>query len=73
MSAEPILEPITPSDMPRDHAATAEALARLDRIYAELEQDIARAVSDVAQERDPDDRKGSISRRVLALFGYGEP
>ncbi len=72
-AAAPIREPITLSDMPREQGTVPESLARLQRIYAELEQDIARAVSEAAAQRDPDESKRTVSRRVLAMFGYGEP
>lgn len=61
-----ILDPITPQDMPRDQDVAWESLAKLDRIYDELERDIAAAV-----ERDQQERKRSICKSVLGLFGYG--
>jgi hypothetical protein len=61
-----ILDPITPQDMPRDPDVAWESLATLERISDELERDIATAV-----ERDQDERKRSISKSVLGLFGYG--
>jgi hypothetical protein len=73
MAAQPLLNPFTSADMPREEARPSDALARLERIQAELEQDIARLVREIAEQRDPDDFKEEVSRSVLATFGYGVP
>ena len=73
MTAQPVLNPFTPADMPREQAWPTDALAQLERIQAELEQDIARLVQEVSEQRDADFSKEEISRSALAIFGYGVP